>query len=474
MQDKPKIGVLFITSGWFRDVGLQTSSADVTKEIDAIAEEIARRLSTFCEVVWDGVLYSEERAARAADRIRRANVDGLLITPLMWCEDQILRAALKLLDGFPALVCLFLPYDSLPEFVGYQEMIQGSGLVGILQLSGFLKREEHLYKSVTGYYRDDSLYDTLKKHIAAFALRRLLKNAICGVLPFRCDQMSTTYVDEFTLRKRYGVELKYLELQRLRDMAERVSSDDIAVFTRLLVQEGYSVEVDEKNLTQGIRYALAMEKIISEEGIDILAMNDIIEEMHTCFGLRPCLSNPRISDAGVVVTMEADIAAGVCMYVLQQYTGQAPFYAELYTADLEKNAFLMGHPGYHSTLMHDENHPMHIVSDIEYENTDPFTGAASFFKYRSGPVTAVNSVYNGERLRWTVFEGSSLEGRPKMEGTPHLFCRVETPVPTLCSRAVRIGVSQHWIVVPGHIKRDLESICAWLDIEYVDVETSDE
>ncbi len=468
MKNQPKIGVLFMTSGWFRDVGLQTSSADVTKEVDAIAEEITERLSAFSEVVSDGVLYSEEMAARSAERMRCEDVDGLLIAPLMWCEDQILLAAMKLLGGLPSLLCFFLPYDTLPDFVGYQEMIKGSGLVGILQLSGFLKRQGYRYLSVSGYYRDDSLYDTLKRHVSAFAVRRALKNVTCGVLPFRCDQMSTTYVDEFSLRKRYGVELKYLELQRFRDEARKVSAEEIGAFTELLKKEDQVIEVDEKNLTEGIRYALAMEKIIFDEGIGIFAMNDIIEEMHVCFGLRPCLSNPRLSDAGMVVTMEADIAAGVCMYVLQHYTGQAPLYAELFTADLEKNAFLMGHPGYHSTRMRDENYPVRIVSDVEYENTDPFTGAATFFKYSPGPVTAVNSVYNGERLRWTVFEGSSLEGPPKLEGTPHLFCRVETPVQKLCSRAVQIGVSQHWIVVPGHIKNELEELCAWLDIEYCD------
>ncbi len=466
MKKTPKLGVLFTTSGWFRDVGLQTPSADVTKEVDALAEETVGRLTAFSEVVCDGVLYSEEMAARAAERIRREDVDGLLIAPLMWCEDQILRAGLKKLGGIPALLCFFLPYDTLPDLVGYQEMIKGSGLVGILQISGFLKREGYNYRTVTGYYRDELLYDTLRRHVGAFAVRRALKDVTCGVLPFRCDQMSTTYVDEFSLRKRYGVELKYLELRRFRDEAENISQDEIDVFTELLKKEGQVIEVDEKNLSEGVRYALAMEKIIFDEAIDIFAMNDIIEEMHACFGLRPCLSNPRLSDAGVVVTMEADIAAGVCMYVLQHFTEKTPFYAELFTADLEKNAFLMGHPGYHSTRMRDERYPVRIVSDVEYENTDPFTGAATFFKYRPGPVTAVNSVYNGERLRWTIFEGFSLEGPPKMEGTPHLFCRVETPVHKLCSRAVQIGVSQHWIVVPGHIKNELEELCEWLDIEY--------
>jgi len=470
MAVKPKIGILFITSGWFRDVGLQTSSSSVTGEVDEIAEEIVERLSQFLEPVGKKVLFSEAEAKKAAEEIRNADVDGLLIAPLMWCEDQILREALKVLPALPTVLCLFLPSKGLSDFVGYQEMIKGSGLVSVLQMSGFLKREGCVYQSVSGYYRDPEMYEEIKEHCLAFAILRNLKSVKCGVLPYRCESMSTTYVDEFTIRKLYGIELQYLELQRFKEEAQKVKQDEIDQFEELIKNEEQVVEVDRKNLIEGIKYAIAMEKIISEKRISIFAMNDIIDEMHICFGLRPCLSNPRLSASGVVVTMEADIAAGIAMYILGLFSGKSPFYAELFTADLEKNTFLMGHPGYHDSINHDEKYPVKIISDVEYENSDHFTGASTFFKYKPGPVTVVNSVYNGEKLRWTVFEGYSLPGPPKMEGVCHLFCKIELPIKEFCNRAVQIGVSQHWIVVPGHFMKKLERLCTWLLIKYRTIE----
>ena len=91
----------------------------------------------------------------------------------------------------------------------------------------------------------------------------------CGVLPFRCEAMSTTYIDEFAIRKLYGIELKYLELQRFREEAQKVPHDEINQFKKLIKDEGQVVEVDQKNLTEGIRYAIALEKVISEERISI-------------------------------------------------------------------------------------------------------------------------------------------------------------------------------------------------------------
>jgi L-arabinose isomerase len=465
MDVKPKMGILFFTSGWFRDVGLQSSTSGITGEVERIAEEIIKNLSSFIDPVYSGVIFSEEESVRAAAEIRSEGVDGVIVAPLMWAEDQLVRAALKELPDLPFILSLLLPYDALPDFVGYQEMLKGSGLVGVLQWSGFLKREGYEYKMVSGYYRDMSVYDEIKEHCLALSVLKNLKTARCGVLPFRCDVMSTTYVDEFKIRDLYGVELQYLELSRFKQEAAACEQGEIKQFESRLRDAGYEIEIDLKNLHEGIRYAIAMEKIIAEERINIFVMNDIIDEMHSSFGLRPCLPNPEISRSGVVVNMEADVAAGIAMYVLQLFTGEVPFYTETYTADLKSNTLLMGHPGYHNVSNFDDNHPVRIVSDIEYVNTDAFTGASAYFKYKPGPVTAVNCVYNGDKLRWTVFEGHSLEGQPKMEGTCHLFCRIEKPVKEFCERTVQIGVSQHWIVIPGHIMKRLERLCSWLNIE---------
>jgi L-arabinose isomerase len=345
-------------------------------------------------------------------------------------------------------------------------MLKGSGSVASLQMSGFLRREGYQYVSISGYYRADDLYEEILDHCKAFAIQRSLKHTKCGVLPFRCDQMTTTYVDEFVLRKLYGVELTYLELTRFKAEARRITDDEIQRFKKLLQDEEYEIGVDEKNLTEGIRYAIAMEKIITEYGLSMLAMNDVTVEMHQAFGLRPCLTNPRLTRAGVVVAMEADIAACVAMHILFLVIGESPFYTEIFTADLKKNALLMGHAGYHDPTCRDKAYPLQVIHDVEYENSDPFKGACTYFKYRPGPVTVVNSVYNGEKLQWTVFEGMSLEGPPILEGNCHLFCGVDIPLKRFYEQAIGLGVSQHWIVFPGIHKEGLKRLCRWLNIDY--------
>jgi L-arabinose isomerase len=469
LSRKPRIGILFVTSGWFREVGLQDPSGDTTARVGAIADKTLERLRDFLEPVCSGVLYSVEEARQAAADIRQADVDGLLLSPLMWCEDQIVRAALEELKDLPLLLWTFSPVDSLPEFVSFQSMIQGSGAVCTLQLSGMLRREGYRYRSIVGPAEDGELWRELETATQAMAISSTLRGLRVGVLPFPCAQMSTTYVDEFALRTRYGVELRYLELERFRQTAQAVASENIERMRKEIEASDQQIQVDEHNLTEGIRYALAMEQIIEEEDLQVLAMNDVIDEMHDSFGLRPCLTNPRLSDSGTVVSMEADIAAGLCMYILRRYSGQSPFYTETFSADYRANALLLGHAGYHDTSNADPDVPVQIVPDVEYENSDRFSGAVSFFKYRSGPVTVVNSVWDGEKLKWVVVEGESLAGPAKMDGNAHLFCRLDVPVKRFFRQSVESGVSQHWIVISGHHGSDLDLLCEQLDIRLVTI-----
>jgi len=461
---QPKIGILFVTSGWFRDVGLQDPSGDTSARVEEVARRSVERLQRFLEPVYTGILYSVEEAGRAAEEIRRSGVDGLLLSPLMWCEDAIVRAALEGLRDLPLLLWTFSPGGSLPEFVPFQSMIQGSGAVCTLQLSGMLRREGYRYRSVVGHGGDEDLWRELERRTRAMAIARSLRGLRIGVLPFPCEQMSTTYVDEFALRTRYGVELRYLELERVRRTAQELPRDAIQGLHREIESSGQRIEVDERNLTEGIRYALALERVMDEENLKVLAMNDVTEEMHASFGLRPCLTNPRLSDSGAVISMEADVAAGLCMYILRRYSGQSPFYTETFSADYEDNALLLGHAGYHDTANADPDFPVQIVSDVEYENSDRFSGAVSFFKYRSGPVTIVNSVWDGEKLKWVVAQGESLPGPAKMDGNSHLFCRLGVPVKEFFRQSVESGVSQHWIVISGHHGRALSDLCEHLDI----------
>lgn len=467
---RPVIGLLFSTSGWFREVGLQSTGSQTSEQVADCARLIETDLGRVTDVVSSGVVFSPETAAASARQMAAARVDGVVVCPLTWCEDNIVRAALAELVEVPRLLWTFSP-GGRPELpMDFQSMLRRSSTVATMQLSGMFKREGKSYSSVVGDLGSAEVYSQITDWCLAVRIRRYLRDAVVGVLPFRCDQMSTTYVDEFLLRKQYGITLRYLELESLRRRARAIDAVAISDFIHDIRSRNIEIEVDEQEVIQGARYSLGLEALLEEEGLHLLAMNDVADEMHKSLGMRPCLTNPRMSASGVVVAMEADIGAVVAMAILRIFTGESPFYTEPLSVDFSAGTLLLGHAGYHDSSNSDSHYPIRIVADVEYQGSDPSQGAVTYFKFRPGPITAVNSVWTDHGLQWCAWEGFSLPGPPVLEGNCHLLGKPDIAVEGLINRAITTGVSQHWVIVGGHHMRRLIPLCRVLGIECVPID----
>ena len=385
----------------------------------------------------------------------------------MWCEDNLIRAVLKNFNkSIPLLLVSFIPNETLDKNLTYHQMIKGSGTVAALQISGMLKREGYKYYNLIGYYEQTSLYDDIYDIYKSIEIKEILDKSKCGILPYRCDQMSVTYVDEFKIRELYGIEFEYIELNEVKNIAESINDEEINKFLNDIRSLGIIIKVDEKNLIHGIRYSIALEKLAKAKNLQVIAMNDIIDEMHKSFGIRPSLTNINIINLPTLISMEADIAAGITMYILFLFTGYSPFYTEIFNIDIKDNAFLMGHAGYHDIRHANKKYPIEIISDVEYVNSDTFTGACIYFRYQEGPVTAINGIYNGDKLKWTIFEGYSTSNDVELEGNSYLYCSLEKNAKNIFNSAVQSGVSQHWVIIPGHYKSKLKILSDVLGIEY--------
>ena len=101
---RARLGILLVTSGWFRDVGLQAAGSGLSREIDLAGADVVKKTEEFADPVCDGVVFSQDSARTAARRMIAAEVDGLLLVPLTWCEDAIPRAALEILGDIPLVL----------------------------------------------------------------------------------------------------------------------------------------------------------------------------------------------------------------------------------------------------------------------------------------------------------------------------------------------------------------------------------
>lgn len=462
-MSKPRVGALLLASGWMRDVGLEGEGSDLARRVEGTARTIRERLAAVAEVVAPPVAGSASEAARAAEAVRAAGCDCALVAPLVWCEDQVLITAVRALGSLPLVLATLLPRPDLPARSAFEDMLVGSGVVGSLQASGALVRDGVAFAPVTGWCGDPAVYEAVASQARAAAAARGLRGARIGLLPHRCEEMSVTWVDAEGLRGRYGVEIVPIGVERLAGAVRRSTARATADLRARLEAAGFEARTDAASLEQGLRAALGLAAVAAEERLAGVALNDLAPSVHESLGLRPCLSDPALCDRGVVVAMEADVAAVVAMAGLRRLCGSAPFYTEIFNAGLADGCLLMGHAGWHDPSVRDPSSPAWIVPDEEYRRADRLAGAAMWFKAAPGPVTAVNAVWREGRLAWTAIEGESLAGPPRLDGNCHLVFRAAEPVAGLLERLQARGVSQHWIVASGRRSAEVEAMARWME-----------
>ncbi len=462
----PKIGFLFLTSEWFTQVGAtQGSFSSLPTALKTDLEGIKAALEPEMALVSSGVIASPQQVAGAIQEFQREAVDAVVIVYLTWGEDWTLIEAVQRLGDCPFLLWCYVPFERLPDPLSMPEMLRASGPVGSLQASGPLKRLGKRFVTAFGSYSNPQTIQHIARFARAARLAQDLKHAMIGVLPYRCDQMSGTYVDEFRLKHELGPELKYLATHDYRSVCEALPEGQVQAFIQeLRSQYPAAPNLTQAGLERGARVSLGLAEFVKQHHLDALAIEDVGEEMHRVLGLRPCLAVPSLFEQ-VVVSMEAEVGGAVALLMLQQFSGNPVMYTELFSVDISENCLLLGHAGMQDARLSDE---IILEPDGEYLESEPDSAWMSF-RARGGPVTLLSVFCDRQRFKLVVARGQALGGPRRLLGSPHAVVHLETPLDSFISRALHTGMTQHFGLVHGDVCADLKMLAEILDLEYVDL-----
>ncbi len=420
-------------------------------------------------LVCTGILSSKFQVVDAFQHFQRETVDAVVIVYMTWGEDHTLLEAVQRLGDCPFLLWCYVPFERLPVPLTMPEMLRASGPVGSLQASGPLKRLGKRFVTAFGSYSNPQTI----QHIASFAraarLAQDLKRAVIGILPYRCDQMSGTYVDEFRLKHELGPELKYLTTHDYRAICKALPEDQVQAFVQeLRNQFPAAPNLTQAGLERGARLSLGLAEFVKQHHLDALAIEDVGEEMHRVLGLRPCLAVPALFEE-VVVSMEAEIGGAVALLMLQQLTGGSPvMYTELFTVDPSENCLLLGHAGMQDSRLANDPSEVLLEPDGEYLESEPDSAWMSF-RARGGTVTLLSVFCDRERFKLVIARGEALPGPRRLLGSPHAVVRLETPLASFITRALHTGMTQHFGLVHGDVSADLKILAEILDLELVEL-----
>lgn len=458
---KPAVGLILLRAEWFDSV---VALPELVEAVGQDAVEIERQLAARLEVKHTWVVNSLPALDAAVEGVRSAEVDLFVLVFQVWSEDFYLRPLLDALAGRSLAAWCYLPWRNLPGYVPFVQVLRGSGAVGAFECLGTLRNLGARFAFSYGAADDPRLLSEIEIAARAGRVWRLLRGARFGLLPYRNEQMQSTFVDEFRLRHELGPGVEYLSVGDLQRACERLATQEVEAYLQHL-RENYPIQgVSQGALELGARASLGLARLAVERRLDVLSFNDIAPETHAILGLRPALYPPLFEEGRVLVGLEGDLGAATALFILHHLTDSPCLFTEFWFWDEAENILVGGHAGPQNPALAVPGKAW-ISPDYEYAQSDPNQGAHLQFVARPGRVTLLQ--LRGTPTSWQAIAamGEALDSPPRLEGYPHAVVRLDAPLEHFLRQTAQVGSTQHWIMAYGEVLAEVVALCGMLGVQ---------
>lgn len=470
MLPKPRVGLVLLRAEWFDAV---VASQELVEAVTRDAQAMAARLVQLFELAGPWVVNSQESLLRVEKVLRAAEVDLFILAFQVWAEDVYLSPLLEAIGHRPLLVWCYVPWERPPRPASFVDMLRGSGPVGTLEGLGVIRNLGVDFAFTFGSPDDPRVQADLAGAARAARTRTELRSAQFGLLPYRNDQMQTTFVDEFRLRVELGPTLHYLSVNELKRTADALPEGEVEGYLAGLRLEFPIRQVSDGTLGLAARVSLALAHLAADRGLHLLSLNDIAPELHDLIGLRPCLYPPLLREANLLIGLEGDLGAATAMFILNRLTGSPVLFCEPWFWDEKENVIVAGHAGPQDPAIA-RGGSAWISHDFEFARTDRTEGAHLQFVARPGRVTllqlrAKSPSPAAPQMGWQaiLMQGEALESEPWVEGYPHAVIRLDAPIERFYREIAKAGSTQHWAMVYGDALNDAIAVCNLLGVRHL-------
>lgn len=458
---KPKVGLILLQAEWFDSV---VALPELTEALAGDIVAIAAALGEFSEVAGPWVVNSMQSLGQVENALRMADVDLFVLAFQVWAEDVYLIPLLRAIGDRPLAVWCYVPWKRPPRPASFVEVLRGSGPVGTLEGMGVIRNLDREFFFTVGSPDHPRVLSDLKRAARSGQVRQALQKARFGVLPYRNEQMQTTFVDEFRLRAELGPTVEFISVGELAEATAAITESEVDAYLENLGERFAVEDVTPGTLATAARVSLGLARLAADHDLDVISLNDIAPELHQALGLRPCLYPPRFDEAAMLVGIEGDLAAATAMFVLNRLTGSPILFAEIWFWDEQDNLIVAGHAGPQNPAIGREG-TVWVSHDFEFTQSDRIEGAHLQFVARPGQVTLLQLRGTPDGWQAIVTVGEAIEAEPWVEGYPHGVIRLDVPVVQFLRDVADVGSTQHWAIAYGDAISDVVAVCNLLEID---------
>ena len=471
---KPRAGLLLIASPRFKNLSGPKRGTYHERKLKAV-EDIKSSLS-FLDISDPGIVYEREDALRAMDLFYNDKVDFIYAEFLSWSEDFAWIRFLRDCPEIPIIFCNVakprMSFETTLDEDDFIDYLCAGTLVGSLEASGSIKRVPRKgVRTVAG--TREQITEKVRIFADAARTRTVLRQSTVGLMANMNEAMWSTYIDNYDLFTRIGPEIHYLpysdygtEIENLTDEETKSCADELT--SRYPMMD----DVEYDKFIGCVKATLAIRKMAEKNDIDCFVYNDIDQATFRTAGCRAGFYPQWFNHNASVLVPEADIGAGLATYILKLLSGKHVNFIEPFHIEDDFGTFAGGHAGPNDHNDPDWQDNVIISRDVRFAKTSWKYAGAPFAWYRISPgMKTVAGLFEEDgRYKLITFMAESLPGKHLLATYSHTIFKPVVPVKELFEKVLNIGSTQHFAVVDGDWRPQLEELAGIMGFEFYNIQ----
>ena len=478
---KAKAGLLLVASPRFKNLSGPKRGTYGERKDKAVKE--IKATMDFLDLVDPGIVYEREDAEKAIKLFFDQDVDFIYAEFLSWSEDFAWIRFLRDCPQIPIIFCNVakdrMTFETTLDEDDFVDYLCAGTLVGSLEGSGSIKRIPRAgVKTVLG--TRTQITEKVKIFADAAKARAILRHSNVGLMANMNEAMWSTYIDNYDLFTKIGPEIHYLPYSDYGTEIENLTDEEVKAYADELTSKYKMMDDVEYDKFIGcVKATLAIKKMAQKNDIDCYVYNDIDPATFRTAGCRAGFYPNWFNENVSVLVPEADIGAGLITYILKLITGKHVNFIEPFHIEDDFGTFAGGHAG-----PNDHNDPawqdnVIISRDVRFAKTSWKYAGAPFAWYRFSPgLKTVAGLYeeNG-RYKLVTFMAESLSEKDTPQSKKkhllatysHTIFKPLAPVKELWEQVLNIGVTQHYAIVDGDWRPQLEALAEMMGFEFYNI-----
>lgn len=418
------------------------------------------------EVLDAGFISDAQEAANAAERLRQADPDLIVIFLTTYLTSSMVLPIAQRAQT-PVLIIDLQPTEAM-DHANFDtgKWLAYCGQCPVPEVGNVFRRAGIPFRSVSGHLKDENAWRRISSWIGAAHVRASLRHARHGLMGHLYPGMLDVSTDLTTVSTTFGSHVEVLEFDDLRVRVNQVTDADVRERKDLARQMfTFDDSVDDDDFSWGAKVSVGLDRLVEDFALDTLAYyhRGLEGEQHERLGAGMILGSSLLTARGIPAVGEFDLRTSIAQ-LASEALGAGGSFTEIQALNFRDGVVEMGHDG-----------PAHLavsaasplLRGLGVYHGKRGWGVSVEFDVKHGPVTTFG--VGQERDGSYTFVASEGEVKPgPLLAIGNTTSRVDFSVDPgeWVDSWSQTGIGHHWALSLGHRASDFKAAADLLGLPF--------